>query len=103
VTRDALRNLPVLDLDPLVGGDRSRTERLAAEVDACLEEFGFLVVVGQRQGRGSRRLGEGQADQALIVTAACGSGANAPDPQVLGAVVVVSSRWGKGEARKRLA
>ena len=46
MARDALRNLPVLDLSPLVAGDPTGTQRLAAEVDGCLKEFGFLVVVG---------------------------------------------------------
>lgn len=55
MTRDALRNLPVLDLSPLVAGDRAGTERLAAEVDACLQEFGFLVVVGHGVPHNLRR------------------------------------------------
>jgi isopenicillin N synthase-like dioxygenase len=46
MARDALRNLPVLDLTPLIANDTAGIAQLAVEVDECLKEFGFLVVVG---------------------------------------------------------
>ena len=41
-----LRQVPVIDIAPFLGGDRDGKARVAAEVKQACEDIGFLVITG---------------------------------------------------------